>query len=105
MSDQYTERGKRKTSLYCHQCGKHFVAVVDYGLDGQHVIICPRCGHRHARQIKDGVVTSERWASNPDTPSWETTNVWTDDSLEKRTTSVSHFLFDSWLNRGGDGHL
>lgn len=58
---QFRETGKVRTLLWCHDCGKDFEALLDYDLDGNHVINCPHCDHEHCRVIKAGVVTDDRW--------------------------------------------
>ena len=90
-----------RTYMHCHDCDKHFIAIVDYSIDGNHEVICPHCGHQHCRTIKKGVVTEDRWSS-------KVTNIirdgaerlWTNDSLKMKTSSTSQFLRDRWLNFG-----
>lgn len=47
----------------CHACGLTMRFELDPGLNGNHVIKCPNCGHEHCRVIKNGEVTGDRWDS------------------------------------------
>lgn len=51
------------TELHCHECDGYIKFALDKGKSGQHVVICPKCGHEHCRVIKDGIVTGDRWES------------------------------------------
>lgn len=101
---QYQENGQVKTDLYCHDCNKHFIARIDYDIDGQHVIECPHCGHEHCRVIKDGIVTGDRWEGRNGVRriDVEKRNVWKSDDRVLTTTTTSHFLRERWLNRLGN---
>ena len=50
-----------RESMYCHVCDKDFTADINLKGDGNHVIICPTCGHAHCRVVKDGEITTDRW--------------------------------------------
>ena len=54
--------GIERQELWCHECDKHVQFDLDLSLNGNHVLECPNCGHEHCRVVKDGVITSERWA-------------------------------------------
>ena len=56
------ERCKSKQEIHCHGCNRYVQFTLDLGLDGNHVLDCPNCGHEHCRVVKDGVITGERWA-------------------------------------------
>lgn len=58
-TDQLTHQGEARTSLWCHECKKDFVALLDYSLTGNHIIECPHCGHEHCRVIEGGTVTGD----------------------------------------------
>lgn len=61
-------RRKRRNELHCHNCDKYVQFIIDQGLDGNHVIPCPNCGHEHCRVVKNGLITDDRWDSrNGDT--------------------------------------
>jgi len=92
---------KTKTEMYCHDCDKDFIAVLNMKLDGQHIIVCPHCGHEHCRVIENGVVTGDRWSSRNnvvDTPVTKKTGTWTSDDNNMRTMTASIFLREKWLN-------
>lgn len=89
-----------KTDMHCHACSKGFVAELDFDVDGNHVVLCPRCGHEHCRVIKQGKITSERWQGRNDRPpDSRGRSFWKSDVLEAKTTTASRFLRDMWLNR------
>ena len=52
-----------RQELWCHECMKYVQFDLDIELDGEHVIICPNCGHEHCRIIEKGIVTEARWDS------------------------------------------
>lgn len=94
------ESGQTKTHLYCHHCTGNFLALLDYDIDGQHVVECPHCGHEHCRVIKGGLVTDDRWnGRNGNRIDVEKRNVWKHNVLQIQTTSASHFLREKWLQR------
>lgn len=53
----------RRQEIHCHACGQYVQFEIDLGLNGNHVLNCPNCGHEHCRVVKDGVITEDRWAS------------------------------------------
>lgn len=86
--------------MYCTECSKRFIAKLDLGLDGNHVIECPWCGHEHCRVVKDGKVTEDRWSSRAqNTHRVERRHVWKHDSLPAQTSSASWFIHEMWLDR------
>ena len=62
-TDTLTQTGEVRTDLDCHQCGKNFIALLDFSLQGNHIIECAHCGHEHCRVIVRGKVTGDRWDS------------------------------------------
>lgn len=82
------------TKLYCHGCGKDFIAKMDMELNGNHEIICPNCGHVHYRVVENGEVTGERYRSSMQTYSCSTVYV---TITNTSSTSGSIYLSDSWL--------
>lgn len=91
--------GEVRTSMDCHQCSKVFVALVDFSLNGNHVIECPHCGHEHCRVVTDGVITGERWDSRAGGDPIKPRRTWKHDSRPIATSSASEFIRDRWLNR------
>ncbi len=91
---------KMKTELYCHECDGHFIADINYGISGNHVMICPTCSHEHCRIIKDGIVTGDRWDGRNDSRvEVQRHNIIKLDKNIGTTISESHFLRELWINR------
>lgn len=99
--DPNHESGIVRTDMYCHDCGKNFIATIDYDIDGNHEIICPHCGHEHCRVIENGKVTSDRWDSRYNNVETSTQKLWNHNTLKAQTSSASMFLRDRWLNKVG----
>lgn len=93
--------GPVRTDLCCTECRRTFIAELDLGLDGNHVIECPYCGHEHCRVVQAGVVTDVRWDSRK--PRIDVTvqhrSVWKADSRPARTSTASEFIRQAWLNK------
>jgi DNA-directed RNA polymerase subunit RPC12/RpoP len=102
--DQHHQTGMVRTDLYCHECNKHFIAELDFDIDGKHVVECPHCGHEHCRYIQKGFVSNERWEgrNSNETVKVPTRRVWKHNSLKATTSSASEFIRNRWLNFGGD---
>lgn len=92
--------GAVRTDMHCHQCGKGFIALLDFSIDGQHVVECPRCGHEHCRVIKDGVITGERWDSRQGRVI-RGRSFWKSTVLPAATTTAAEYLRQAWLRRTG----
>lgn len=93
-----------KQELYCHNCGHYVQFEIDMELNGNHVLLCPVCGHQHCRVVKNGEITSERWDSrnqtfyiSSNTVTYSTTSTW---NLYNSSTyaPVASFLYGSWMN-------
>jgi len=52
-----------RQELHCHACDQYVQFDIDVEQNGDHVIICPNCGHEHCRVIRDGIITEARWDS------------------------------------------
>lgn len=85
--------------MNCTNCSKQFIALLDFGLDGNHVVECPYCGHQHCRVIKNGEVTEDRWSSRLQRVDVDKRCVWKADSRPIVTTTAAAFIRDAWLNR------
>lgn len=100
MPDQLTFSEPARTDMYCTECGRNFIALIDYRIDGAHVIECPWCRHEHCRVVSGGKVTEQRWESREQrkmaTPALK---VWKSDAQPIQTSSASHFLRQRWLER------
>lgn len=98
-----------RTELECHGCREQnpplhdrFIATINYSLNGNHKIECPRCGHIHYRVIVDGRVTSERFSSGYPTHTVERRNMWKSETVPIVASTTSAFIRDLWLQRGLD---
>lgn len=93
-----------RTDMNCHACSKGFVALLDYTINGNHVVECPNCGHEHCRVIVDGKITSERWDSrwgdDKTKDAHRPRRVWKSDVLQAKTSSAAEFMRQRWL----EGH-
>ena len=98
MTNEHKNKGVVRTDLYCHDCGKNFIAAINYDLNGNHVVACPRCGHQHCRVVESGKVTGERWDGRHERIDIPSTSVWKAEQMS--TTVASHFLRERWLNHG-----
>lgn len=94
--------GKTRTDMYCHACSSSFVAIINFDLDGNHQIECPKCGHIHYRLVQHGRVTSERYHSdsrNVTHIAGTIRDLWKDQTVPISTATVKHFLREKWINR------
>ena len=62
IEEQGRNELKERTEIECHECGRMIYADIDLGINGNHVIICP-CKHEHCRVVRNGRITSSRWAN------------------------------------------
>lgn len=91
---------KRSTRLYCHSCDGNFTVKLDYGLNGNHEIKCPKCGHIHYRVIEDGKVTGDRYRSSMQVFTYTCTVVssnWTSAVVDTSASTGDYFLNSAWL--------
>lgn len=90
--------GVVRTDLDCTDCSKIFVAKLNFDLNGNHVIRCPHCGHKHYRTIKNGVVTGDRYDSqagpNQEVP---TERQWSSRTKNIQTTTASEHIRSKWI--------
>lgn len=100
--------GLQRTSVHCHQCSKYFIAEINFDLNGDYVIECPYCSHEHCRTVKDGKITEARWDGRNQRKTDEKRSVWiagivtqkdTNIIAAGKTSTVSNFIRDAWLNR------
>lgn len=101
MADQHVNTGETRTDLHCTECGKNFIALLDYDIEGNHIVECPHCGHEHCRVIEAGKVTDVRWSSRvQNQEAVRCRKVWKSNVLQAQTNSASHFIRERWLNFG-----
>lgn len=47
-------------------CGGYIVCKINIAINGIVEMVCPKCGHKHRRNIKDGVIMEElRFSKSP----------------------------------------
>lgn len=88
-----------RTDMHCHNCHKGFIALLDYRIDGNHIVECPHCGHEHCRAIEKGKITKERWDSRLQRVDVLPRSVWKHDVLQAKTTTASRFIREAWIRR------
>lgn len=89
--------GVVNTPLDCTECRKQFVAKLNFDLTGNHVIVCPYCGHQHCRVIDRGVVTGDRWESRYQNIECKTERVWSHQTQPIETNSAAEHIRRRWL--------
>ena len=47
---------KQRQELHCHACNNYVQFDIDVEQNGNHVIICPNCGHEHCRVVRNGII-------------------------------------------------
>jgi hypothetical protein len=53
--------GRVLCEFYCSACYGYVYVKLNTVLEGNHVVNCPNCGHKHYRFIKDGLITDCRF--------------------------------------------
>lgn len=91
--------GLQRWDMDCHNCNKGFIAQLDHRINGNHVVLCPHCGHQHCRVIVDGVITSERWDTRYEEVKVSGRCVWTVAGRPIISSTAAMFIRDRWLNR------
>ena len=87
-----------RSDTHCTECSKNFLSEIDVRINGDHIIICPYCGHEHCRVVEDGMITSDRWDSrNSVNPVFS--KVWKSNNFPIQTSTAAQFLRDKWLDR------
>lgn len=101
--DPLVRNGEHRTVMDCHECSKQFVALLDYSIEGNHIVECPNCGHEHCRVIEKGKVTEDRWSSrhgsDKDRDGIKVRRVWKHNDLAMQTSSASNFIRERWMER------
>ena len=88
-----------RTDMNCTNCSKNFIATLDMGLSGNHIVECPYCGHEHCRTIENGKVTGDRWESRLQRIDVDKRAVWKSDSQPIITSTAGAFMRERWLSR------
>ena len=97
-----------RQELWCHACRRYVQFDIDTELEGDHVIDCPSCGHKHYRVVRGGVVTGARWGTaNPPAGTMFYTATGTAStaastfgtySAGATATNGTTFLYAAWMN-------
>lgn len=90
-------KGKVRTDMHCHQCGKGFIALINFDENGEHVIECPSCGHEHCRNIENGKITDKRWSTRPNRIIVDPRSVWKSGVMQAETSNAANFIRMRWL--------
>ncbi len=106
--------------FYCARsgsgCGGYIIVPLNMSLNGVVEIVCPKCGHKHQRNIKEGVLTEQgRYISNPTQEICPTIAAWHEEphhpdskkragGSEEREAVVlgEDFLANRWFELYGD---
>ncbi len=90
------------TEIYCHGCWGYVRFILDTGVNGHHLIRCPKCGHEHRRVVKDGKVEDNGTRSNY-APAFDylcyLDAVWNAAPSVEYNGASSPDLWESWLSR------
>ena len=83
----------QRQQLDCTNCNVRVLFDIDFALDGNHEISCPKCGHIHYRVVMDGKITDIRWRS-----SMQVIHVANISLVTVSSASTSYFLSDAWAS-------
>lgn len=96
---------EERQELHCHNCGRYVQFNLDPEQDGNYVLDCPNCDHKHYRRIINGRITDERWGQGPLVWTAITNNLTSSASSTFTTytgtvsgSATTGFLYDSWMN-------
>lgn len=95
-------KGIVRTDEQCTNCDKTFVMKVDFSLNGNHVMVCPHCGHQHCRVIVNGEVTGDRWDSRWEAVEIPQDSIWSDTNVGAKTSAAFQHIREKWFGRMGD---
>lgn len=100
-----------RSELWCHGCDSYVQFTLDDSLNGNHVIICPKCKHEHFRYVEDGKIQGIGRIAPVGNYTFKTTNVtrsagssydlYKDGANETATGST--FTYQSWMNTTSSG--
>ena len=52
---------RKVVEFNCYICAHYLYPRMNMELDGNYVVHCPNCGHKHYRTIKGGYITEDRF--------------------------------------------
>lgn len=96
MGGKSKNKMKTKTEIYCHECNSYVSFILDKSLNGNHVIVCPKCGHEHCRVVRNGKVTGDRWSSRNQT--YYVTNITSSVISNELNYTGTTYLYNSWAS-------
>ena len=100
-TDPLVHDGEVRTDMHCHECSKQFIALIDYQIEGNHIIHCAHCGHEHCRVVEKGRITEDRWSSrygsDKSRHGIHARRTWKVGTLPASTSSASEFMRQRWL--------
>lgn len=95
-----------RQELHCHNCNNYVQFSLDMELSGQHILTCPKCGHKHYRIVENGKVTEARWGQDPSQQNTffvttgitfsSTSTFTTYQSITTTTSASASFFHDAW---------
>lgn len=54
--------GRRvEVEFWCTNCSHYLYIKLNTSLDGNHIVVCPQCDHKHYRLVKNGIITGDRY--------------------------------------------
>ena len=98
-----------KQELYCHNCQNYVQFDIDTALNGQHVLDCPNCKHKHYRYVLNGKITNDRWNSaNGNIFTYNVSSTATYSAISTYdtyatttsdfTSTGNYIMYQSWMN-------
>ena len=48
----------------CYMCSHYVYAKMNVEINGNYIVHCPNCGHKHYRKIEKGKITDRRFDEN-----------------------------------------
>ena len=97
------EKMREAQELHCHDCDRYVQFTLDLSANGNYVLDCPNCGHKHYRVVKNGQVSDARWGRDPSQTGWNTVTATSSstvsvDSISTGGSSTSAFITQAWYN-------
>lgn len=100
-----------RSELWCHGCDSYVQFTLDDSLNGNHIIICPKCKHEHFRNVEDGKIGGVGRVMSVKGYTFETTNVTCSAGSSydlykggaNETPTGGTFTYQSWMNTTSTG--
>jgi hypothetical protein len=93
--------------FYCEGgCHIFVLANLDTSLNGEHVIVCPKCHHRHYRKVENGQITDFRHSRGDAVDTIEPMPSAAFPSREEAMKAIQidrdPFMMDLWVRKAQD---